>query len=119
MSGTYGVSVWKSIRSGWLDFSKLLWFDVGDGTRIKFWEDVWCRDCSLKEAFPELYSISQTREFLCRRLCVSLMRGFIGTFNFDVHHKIGSQNHLIFFGWCFIPQMCGVLVMTNFARSQQ
>ena len=36
---------------------------MGDGTRIKFWEDVWCRDCSLKEAFPELYSISQAREF--------------------------------------------------------
>ena len=36
---------------------------MGDGTRIKFWEDVWCRDYSLKEAFPELYSISQAREF--------------------------------------------------------
>ena len=58
-----GVRVWKSIISGWLDFSKFLRFDVGDGTRIKFWEDVWCRGCSLKEAFPELYSFSQTREF--------------------------------------------------------
>ena len=34
VSGTYGVSVWKSIRSGWLDFSKFLWFDVGDGTKV-------------------------------------------------------------------------------------
>ena len=63
MLGTYGVSVWKSIRSGWLDFSKFLQFDVGDGTRVKFWEDVWCRDCFLKEAFPELYSISRAMEF--------------------------------------------------------
>ena len=61
MWGTCGVSVWKSIRSGWLDFSKFLRFDVGDGTRVKFWEDVWCRDCSLKEAFPDLNSISWTR----------------------------------------------------------
>ena len=38
--GTYGVSVWKSIRHSWLDFSKFLQFDVGDGTRIKFWADV-------------------------------------------------------------------------------
>ena len=38
--GTYGFSVWKSIRSGWLDFSKFLRFDVGDGNRIKLWEDV-------------------------------------------------------------------------------
>ena len=36
---------------------------MGDGTRIKFWEDVWCKDCSLKEAFPKLYSISQAMEF--------------------------------------------------------
>ena len=36
--------------------------NVGDGTRVNFWEDECCRDCSLKEAFPELYSISRTRE---------------------------------------------------------
>ena len=73
--GTYSVSVWKSIRSGWLDFSKFLRFDVGDGTRIKFWEDVWCKDCSLKESFPELYSISQAREFLVSEvLCFSNRR---------------------------------------------
>ena len=60
--GTYGVSVWKSIRSSWLAFSIFLRFDVGDGTSVKFWEDVWCRDCSLKEAFPELYSVSWARE---------------------------------------------------------
>ena len=41
MTGTYGVSVWKSIRSGWMDFSKFLRFDVGDGTKVKFWEDEW------------------------------------------------------------------------------
>ena len=36
MSGTYGVCVWKTIRSGWLAFSKFLRYDVGDGTRVKF-----------------------------------------------------------------------------------
>ncbi|XP_050252211.1 uncharacterized protein LOC126698794 [Quercus robur] len=64
VTGTYGVSVWKSIRSGWMDFSKFLQFDVGDGTRVKFWEDEWYRDCALKVAFPELYSISRTKESL-------------------------------------------------------
>ena len=48
VTGTYGVSLWKSIRGGWLDFSKFLQFDVGDGTRVKFWEDEWCRDCFLR-----------------------------------------------------------------------
>ena len=37
---------------------------MGDGTRVKFWEDEWCRNCSLKVAFPELYSISWNKEFL-------------------------------------------------------
>ena len=27
--------MWKSIRSGWLDFSKYLQFNVGDGTSVK------------------------------------------------------------------------------------
>ena len=44
------------------------------------------------------------------------MGGFIGTFSSVVHHKIGSQNHLIFFGLCFIPQMCrAVLLKARFS----
>ena len=58
----YGVSLWMFIRSRWLNFSKLLWYDVGDGTRVKFWKHVWCGDCSLKEAFPEHYGLSRARD---------------------------------------------------------
>ena len=36
----YGVSLWRFIRSGWLNFSKLLRYDVGDGTKVKFWKHV-------------------------------------------------------------------------------
>ena len=35
---------------------------VDDGSRVKFWDDVWCRDRHLKEEFPDLYNISRTRE---------------------------------------------------------
>ena len=35
---------------------------MGDGTRVKFWDDVWCRDRPLKEAFPNLYNMSWTRD---------------------------------------------------------
>ena len=62
VSGAYGVCLWKFIRSGWLNFSKFIWFDVGDGTRVKFWDDVWCRDRPLKEAFLDLYNISRSRD---------------------------------------------------------
>ena len=35
---------------------------MGDGTNVKFWEDVRCGYCTLKAVFPELYSVSQARE---------------------------------------------------------
>ena len=62
VSGAHGVCLWKSIRKGWLNFSKFLWYDVGDGTRVKFWIDVWCRDRPLQKVFPDLYNISRTRD---------------------------------------------------------
>jgi hypothetical protein len=58
-TGSYGVGLWKFIRHGWDKFSGLLKFEVGDGTRIRFWDDVWCMDGTLKVAFPELYRIAR------------------------------------------------------------
>ena len=58
----YGVCLWKFIRSGWLNFSKFIRYDVGNSTRVKFWNDVWCRDRPLKEVFPNLYNISWSRD---------------------------------------------------------
>ena len=45
-----------------MNFSNLLRYDVGDGIRVKFWKHVRCGDCSLKEAFPELYCLSKARD---------------------------------------------------------
>uniref|UniRef100_A0A2N9H333 Reverse transcriptase domain-containing protein n=1 Tax=Fagus sylvatica TaxID=28930 RepID=A0A2N9H333_FAGSY len=71
-TGTYGVGLWKFIRSGWNKFSRMLKFEVGDGTRIRFWDDVWCIDGPLKSAYPELYRIVRAKDafvadnFQCR-----------------------------------------------------
>ena len=62
LSGPLGISLWKSIRWQWPTFSKPLWFDVGDGTREKFWHDVWCGDYPQKEFLPESYCIIRSRE---------------------------------------------------------
>jgi hypothetical protein len=35
-TGPYGVGLWKFIRSGWEKFSRMLKFEVGDGSRIRF-----------------------------------------------------------------------------------
>ena len=56
------VCMWNFIRSGWLNFSKFLCYDVGDGTQVKFWDDVRCRDHPLNESFPDLHNISSTRD---------------------------------------------------------
>ena len=61
---------------------------MGDGTTIKFWEDVWCRDCSLKEAFPELYSISWTREFFVSEV----MRFSNGRLHWDIQFCCPPQD---------------------------
>jgi hypothetical protein len=71
-TGTYGVGLWKFIRSGWNKFSQMLKYEVGDGTRIRFWDDVWCIDSPLKSAYPELYRIARAKDavvadnFQCR-----------------------------------------------------
>jgi hypothetical protein len=39
---SHGVRLWKNTRSGWSLFCIHTRFDLGDGFRIRFWDDVWC-----------------------------------------------------------------------------
>jgi hypothetical protein len=40
--GPYGVCPWKFIRREWAIFSRFIKFEVGYGTKVKFWYDlVW------------------------------------------------------------------------------
>ena len=79
----YGVCLWKFIRSGWLFFSKFIQYDVGDGTRVKFWDDVWCRDRPFKEVFPDLYNISRSRHALVSEV----MRCANGRISWDMQFR--------------------------------
>ena len=56
--GSHGVGLWKYIRAGWDKFAKFVKFKVGDGSHIWLWDDVWCIDVPLKEAFPGLYRLA-------------------------------------------------------------
>jgi hypothetical protein len=56
--GSHEVGLWKNIRKGWSLFSSLTRLILGNGFRIRFWDDVWCGEMSLKEAFPGLYDIA-------------------------------------------------------------
>ena len=82
VSGTHGVCLWKSIRKGWLNFSKFLRYDVGDGTRVKFWVDVWCRDRPLRRCFQIYIILVGLRMLRSLRFCAMQMGEFFGTYNF-------------------------------------
>ena len=60
--GSYGVSLWKTISSGWFTFSCYVQFQIGEGTRVKFWHDVWCGDNPLSTCFLDLFRISNDKE---------------------------------------------------------
>ena len=49
---------WKFISMVSNEFLPRVKLKVGNGDRIRFWEDVWCGDFSFKEAFPSLYRVS-------------------------------------------------------------
>ena len=45
----------KVQRSTSRSFPQFIQYEVGDGSRVKFWHDRWCGDKSLKEAFLVLF----------------------------------------------------------------
>jgi hypothetical protein len=56
--GPHGVGLWKYICQGWQVFRSHFRFDPGEGSRIRFWEDIWCGDRTLKEAFPNFFNMA-------------------------------------------------------------
>ena len=53
--GPYGVGLWKNISRGWPFFSRHILYDIGDGSRVKFWQDRWCGETSLAVSYPDLF----------------------------------------------------------------
>jgi hypothetical protein len=48
--GAYEVRLWKNIMRGLGKFSNHTEFEVGDGSKVKFWHDLWCGNMALKDA---------------------------------------------------------------------
>jgi hypothetical protein len=57
--GSFGVGVRKHIRRGWDKFSTFVRFEVGVGSKVSFWHDIWCGDRPLKISNPVLFNIAQ------------------------------------------------------------
>jgi hypothetical protein len=62
ISGSHGVGLWKYTYKGWQVFKSHFRFDPGEGSKIRFWDDIWCGDRALKEAFLGLFIIASLKE---------------------------------------------------------
>ena len=60
-TGSYGVGLWKSIAKETEQFNKDCVFKLGNGRKIRFWEDTWCGRQPLCDAFAGLYSIVSSK----------------------------------------------------------
>ena len=48
---------WKGLMRVKDDFFSRGYFKIGDGTQVRFWEDVWLGDTPLANQYPSLYNI--------------------------------------------------------------
>lgn len=51
----------NSSASPWISHKMFKW-KVGQGTKIKFWKDVWCSNAEIKVIFSRLYSIARYKD---------------------------------------------------------
>jgi hypothetical protein len=68
--GPYGKSLWKHIRKGWPKFADNVYFRVGDGAHIKFWQHQWCGETPSKRRFPKLYQLASNPEVSVKDLAL-------------------------------------------------
>ena len=86
--GSYGVSVWKSIRKDWGCFVPFISYRVGAGDKVQFWHAIWCSDLPLKVLFPELFSIAREKD----ASVAALMSFRNGTLHWDVNFSRNLQD---------------------------
>ena len=59
--GNAGLGLWKGINAEAAKLKQDCVFELGEGKRIRFWEDVWCGEVTLCASFPTLYNIARTK----------------------------------------------------------
>ena len=71
MIGPYGVGFWKNICQGWPSLSHHILYDIGDGSRVKFWQDRWCKETSLAVRYPDLFKFCKNKDASVAELMMS------------------------------------------------
>lgn len=77
-SWSYGINLLKYISQKRDTFLQYLQFEVGDGSKTKFWNDLWRGDFPLKKAYLELFSSTRNEGVAVADLITFF---FINTYN--------------------------------------
>ncbi|KAM1060262.1 hypothetical protein TB1_024191 [Malus domestica] len=65
---------WTDISAGYPPFLHSCKFVVGNGERLRFWEDGWLEGGPLKEQFPRIFSLSRTKNQSISNLIASSLQ---------------------------------------------
>ena len=76
-------SPWGYIFSLYDEFWQLVRLKVGNGRRIRFWEDVWCDCQALSNLFVDLYRLSMASNSIIAELCVAQIGS--APYGWDLH----------------------------------
>ena len=59
--GNYGAGLWKDICKEVIQIRQNCLIEVGNGRKVRFWEDVWCGEAPLCSSFPSLYEVTSSK----------------------------------------------------------
>ena len=59
--GYHGVGLWKEISKESMLLRHHCSVKIGDGSKVRFWEDWWCGEAPLCSSFPSLYSMTSSK----------------------------------------------------------
>ena len=86
----YDVGFWKEIRKEWPLIKSNLVFSMGDGRRVRFWENKWCGDDTLSLSFPLLFALAAFKEEWVAKVWDASREEGAGIHIFLGHLMIGS-----------------------------
>ena len=79
--GCHGVGLWKEISEEGMLLSQHCFVKLGDGIKVRFWEDLLCGEAPLCSSFPSLYDMAGSKGARVAELWVNL--GSRGGWNFS------------------------------------
>jgi len=95
----YGFGMWRTIRQGWPSVSSHILSEVGDGTRVKFWQDRWSGRVLLLFA-TSLFWICHNKEGKCGGFnAVHQWGSSLGSTLCTGHTRLGIGVHYDFHGY--------------------